>query len=315
MKFIAKKTKDLTISEWEQIGELFEAAFKKKHPSKWFINKYKSPIYEESYHGFMLNETNRIVGAMTIVPFDYNFFKHDVVFGLFVDLMIHPNYRNDIMNFKKIYDELLILVGNNVDFFYAVPNQNSISYFLKILHWKKIGRLNYFLWPIKLSKIVNIPRFFDLINSFFSSIIQNISITFSQKYVDRPIKKKICSKFIDYRFSNLYQEIIYNEKSARYKIYEDNGIISAYLIDIFPYEKKWMTKVISLIYKIEKRKVDVILYVANNILYTHNILKTPEKFEPRTLTLIGKINHSDKVDFKVFEIDNWIFNLSDFDVR
>jgi hypothetical protein len=166
-----------------------------------------------------------------------------------------------------------------------------------------------------LSKIVNIPSFFDSINKFFSLIIQNIPIPFSQKLVDRPIKKKICTKFAEYRFDSFYQDIICNEKVAKYKIYEENGIITAYLVDIFPIERKWMAKVISLIYRNEKRNIDAILYIANNIIYTHNILKTPEQFEPRALTLIGKINHSNKVDLKVFEIDNWIFNLSDFDVR
>lgn len=315
MTFIAKKTNELTNEEWGQIGELFEVSFQKKMSREWFTNKYKSPINDASYHGFMLDERKRIVGAMTIIPFEYNFFNQNVIFGLFVDLMIHPLHRNDIMNFKKIYDVLLILVGKEVDFFYAVPNQNSFNYFLKILQWKKIGRLNYYLWPIKLSKIVNIPRFFDCIINLASLIVQNVSMPFSSKAVDRAITKKTSKKFTQYRFNNFYKEIICSEKVAKYKIYEEKGVVTAFLVDISPLEKKWLSKVISLIYRKEKRKIDVILYVANSNLNTHNILKTPEKFEPRVLTLIGKINHSDKVDLKVFEINNWAFNLSDFDVR
>ena len=75
MTFIAKKTNELTNEEWGQIGELFEVSFQKKMSREWFTNKYKSPINDASYHGFMLDERKRIVGAMTIIPFEYKLTK------------------------------------------------------------------------------------------------------------------------------------------------------------------------------------------------------------------------------------------------
>jgi hypothetical protein len=315
MIFIAKKTNELTNDEWGQIGVLFEVSFHKKMSKEYFIHKYKSPFFGFSYHGFMLNDEKQIVGAMTIIPFEYKFFSCDVVFGIFVDLMINPNYRNDIMNFKRIYDILLLLVGKEVDFFYAVPNQNSSAYFLKILQWKKIGKLNYYIWPINLSKIVNVPRFLDLIINFANLIIHNISIYFYPKSIKQSISKKANLEFHQYRFSNFYKEINCEGKWAKYRIYDEKGVITAYLVDFFPLEKKWLSKIFKLIYLKEKLDIDVILYVSNSKLGAYNVFKTPEKWEPRKLSLIGKINHSNKVDSKVFDIKNWSFNLSDFDVR
>ena len=80
-------------------------------------------------------------------------------------------------------------------------------------------------------------------------------------------------------------------------------------------DRKWMAKSIASIYKLERENVDVIMYISNNKAGAFNILKTPIKFEPRNLPLIGKVINTKNIDNRIFNLSNWRFNLSDFDVR
>ena len=162
MQFIAKTTPELTDADWKQLANLFNESFKRDVSVEYFKKKYNSSVRSIScYHGFMIDDEIGIVGAMTIIPFEYQFFEKNVIFGNLIDLMIHADHRNNILNFKVIYDKLLARVDSKIDFIYAVPNLNSQLYFTKILKWQEIGKLNYYIWPVKITKL------FKLFSLFF----------------------------------------------------------------------------------------------------------------------------------------------------
>jgi len=316
MQFIAKKTSDLTTNDWVQLATLFNVTFKRKETVEYFKKKYNSSIPSVScFHGFMIDKTNGIVGAMTIIPFEYEYFKKNVVFGNLIDLMIHADYRNNILNFKLIYDKLLGFTDPKINFIYAVPNQKSHLYFTKILQWQEIGRLNYYIWPTKFSKLFKLPSIFDKSIRPINNILQLIFSKNKKKLFSPSISKIISNNFLDYRYSDSYKRFNVGDQTAWYRIYNENGVVTCYVIDIEPLDRKWMAKSIASIHKLERENVDVIMYISNNKSGIFNILKTPRKFEPRNLPLIGKIISKDVIDNRVFNLSNWRFNLSDFDVR
>jgi len=316
MKFITKTTDELTDNDLKQLCDLFLVSFKREVTADWFTRKYNSTVPALScFHGFMLNDDDQIVGAMTIIPFEYQFFKKIVVFGNLIDLMIHPEYRNNILNFKNIYDKLLAVVKPRIDFIYAVPNPNSFLYFTKILGWVEIGKLNYYLWPLKLSKITGLPSFIDSIFKPFSTLAQFVLFPIRNKKVEGDIEKVYSANFLTYRYRPGYKAIEENHKKAWYDIVNEDGIKTAYIIDIVPVESKWLSQVVKIIYKRDKENIDVILYISNNGANAPNLIRTPLKYEPRRLSLTGKIINEDKIDKRIFELSNWKFNLSDFDVR
>lgn len=316
MKFITKATDELTEEDLSQLYDLFLSSFKRKVSAEWFKRKYTSTVTGLScFHGFMINGDNQIVGAMTIIPFKYHFFEEEAIFGNLIDLMIHPDHRNNILNFKSIYDNLVESAKSRIDFLYAVPNPNSFLYFIKILKWVEIGKLNYYLWPLKLSKIAKLPTFVDSLFTPLSSLAQNVLFPIKNMKVEAGIKKVHSDFFLKYRYPRRYKIIQEHNKKAWYDIVDEEGIISAYIIDVIPQESNWFTKVIKTIQKEEKHNIDVILYISNKGPRSPNIIKVPKKYEPRPLPLCGNILNTDKIDERIFEPTNWVFNLSDFDVR
>jgi len=316
MKFITKTTAELTVEDLSQLCDLFLSSFKRKVSADWFKRKYTSTVPELScFHGFMINGDHQIVGAMTIIPFKYQFFKEEAIFGNLIDLMIHPDHRKNILNFKCIYDNLLESAKLRIDFLYAVPNPNSFLYFTKILRWVEIGKLNYYFWPLKLSKITKLPPCVDTLFTPFGSLAQNVIFPIKNMKIETGIKKVYSEIFFKYRYPRRYKIIQENNNKAWYDIVDEKGTITAYIIDVVPQESAWFSKVIKTIHKEEKHNIDVILYISNKGMRSPNIIKVPKKYEPRPLPLTGKIINTVKIDERIFEPANWTFNLSDFDVR
>jgi hypothetical protein len=316
MQYLAKTTSQLSNSDWEQLCLLFNGSFQREVSVEWFKKKYKSTVPSlDCFHGLMLNDENSIVGAMTIIPFEYNYFDRNVVFGNLIDLMIHSEYRKNILNFKTIYEKLLSFVDLKVDFIYAVPNPNSHLYFMKILKWRDIGKLNYYLWPVMPSKLLKGNSIIDTIFKPFNNLAQIALSHGTGRVIKPPIEKTISDSFLKYRYTVNYKIISEDKSKSWYRIYDEEGIVTAYIIDIEPLQARWLAKTVRAIYDREKNTVAVIMYISNTKLGAFNILKAPSKFEPRPLPLIGRIINSSNIDNRIFELSNWRFNLSDFDVR
>lgn len=316
MQYLVKVTNQLTPQDWEQLRDLFNDSFQREATIEWFQRKYRSPLSSIScYHGLMLNEDSSIVGAMTIIPFEYNFFGQIVAIGNLVDLMIHKKHRNNILNFKFIYEKLVVSAAPLIHFIYAVPNPNSFLYFMKVLKWEEIGRLDYYLWPVKVSKLSKMPAALDYIFGPVMNSVQHVFRPLKNNPILSPIRKVMSSAYVSYRYSKDYQIITVGSKMAWYRVYDEKGVKTAYLIDALPMETQWLSFAIREILKREKSAIDLIMYISNSNLGIWNILKAPLRYQPRPLPLIGKLINTEKIDERIFNMNNWTFNLSDFDVR
>lgn len=316
MQYIVKITSELVAKDWEQLRDLFNESFQRKKSVEWFQRKYRSPIPAIScFHGLMLDENNNIAGAMTIIPFEYNFFEDKAIFGNLIDLMIHKDHRNNILNFKYIYDKLVEAARPSIQFIYAVPNPNSFLYFMKVLKWEEIGKLNYYLWPIRMSKLTRLPQIVDLALRPVSYLAQLLLSPIKSRTTLSPIRKVNSIAYEDYRYSEKYHIISEGEKKAWFRIYDEKGVKTAYIIDIFPMQNTWLAATVKYILKKERANIDIIMYISNTNLGILNLLKAPVKFQPRPLPLIGKVISTGKIDRRIYEMANWAFNLSDFDVR
>lgn len=316
MQYVVRVTNELTSADWEQLRDLFNESFQREVSIEWFQRKYRSPVSAIScYHGLMLNEEGAIVGAMTIIPFEYYFFEQRATFGNLVDLMIHKDHRNNILNFKFIYDKLVEAARPLIHFIYAVPNPNSFLYFMKVLKWEEIGKLDYYLWPVKLSKLAKLPLILDYVLRPLINLVQFLLVPIKSKTIISPIRKIFSADYDHYRYSENYTVITRGEKKAWYRIYDETGVKTAYIIDAIPMETNWLSFTVKEILRREKLAIDLIMYISNSNIGIWNILKVPLRFQPRPLPFIGKLINSEKVDDRVFDMDNWTFNLSDFDVR
>jgi hypothetical protein len=316
MQYLGKTTNDLTEKEFSELSDLFNHVFHKDISSAFLKRKYSSPLFEFSYHGLMYNDNGTIVGALTFIPFLYQFFDVKVIAGLAVDLMVHEHYRKDLLSVRQMHDMAIRRSGNSLDFVFAVPNSNSFLYYTKILRWREIGRLNYYIQVLNISALKRKLSALNLASGSVSFFLNFLQANFGGNIRDQkqPVSKVCDELYMTYRYNKRYNEIIRDSNTAYYSIEDESGINTAYVIDLFPLTKKWLGNVVNLIHKREKKNIDVIIYIGNAINNPVNLIKVPRKLEPRGLTLIAN-NLSNKVDSRIYDIANWHFNLADLDVR
>jgi hypothetical protein len=316
MEYLGKTTRELSDKDFSELSILFNNVFHKNIDVSYLKSKYHSPYCGYSFHGLMYSDEYIIVGALTIIPFSYQFFDTQIVAGNTVDLMIHEDYRKDFLSVKKMYDIALEKAANVIDFLYAIPNSNAYLYWTKFLKWRDIGEINYFIQVLNISKIKKKLSSFDWFSNTFSNWLNKMVLDFGFKE-NAPkysIFKVTDEDYNNYRFKGQYNELSESNKKAYYSIVDELGVRTAYIVDLLPFSAGWLRKVFKLIYARERYNIDVIIYIGNNLNSQINLFKVPRKLEPRILKLIG-ISLSGKVDDRIFELKNWQFNLSNFDVR
>jgi hypothetical protein len=316
MTYFGKTTGELSENDFSELSGLFNQVYNRNINASFLKKKYCSPCLGYSFHGLMYCDKGNIVGSITFIPFSYQFFDKQITAGCASDLMIHENYRKDLLSFKHLYDSALEKSKDMLDFLYAVPNSNAYLYWTKFLKWKNIGKLHYYIHVLNISKIKTKFSEFDGISRLISGCINFLTFDFNARKIeaDYSIYKLISSEYIKYRFTEKYMEILESDNYAYYNIVDEFGVKTVYIIDLFPVSKGWLGKVVKIIYKREKGNMDIIIYIGNKLRAPINLFKVPRKFEPRILNLIGKAL-SDKVDDRIYNLDNWLFNISDFDVR
>jgi hypothetical protein len=99
-----------------------------------------------------------------------------------------------------------------------------------------------------------------------------------------------------------------------YKIYNEDNIVTAFIIDVYPLNKNNIEYCAKNIYQNEK-EIDIIVYVGNLDFKAINLIKVPKKYEPKSVHMSGKILIPDAIDKRVFDLKHWNVNLSNYDVR
>jgi hypothetical protein len=316
MIYLGKTTSELSENEFSELTGLFNKVYQRNIDDSFLKNKYHSPHFGFSYHGLMYSDAGNIVGALTFIPLQYQFFDSQIVAGCAADLMIHENYRKDFLSFRHLYETAIEKSGKSLDFLYAVPNSNAYLYWTKFLKWRDMGDIHYFIHVLNISKIKQVPEAFNLISRFISG---SMNIFFSifggtSTAQNHSICKLNDNDYQEYRFKGPYSRISELNNYAFYTIVNEMGARTAYIVDLHPMSKRWIGKVVKLIKMREKKNIDIIIYIGNKIKTPVNLVQVPRKFEPRILHLIGH-SLNEKVDDRIYNLNYWHFNLSNFDVR
>ena len=99
-----------------------------------------------------------------------------------------------------------------------------------------------------------------------------------------------------------------------YKIYNENNIITAYLVECIPMTQVNIALALKKIIKDTKGKIDVILFVGRINYAPFFFIKVPDKYEPRKQPFIGlSLKTESTKDF--FSINSWEISLANFDNR
>lgn len=313
---IFKRSIDLSTSEKTQICVLFEEVFEKPMTLESFEQKFEKNQSGFSYHGLMIDE-ERIVGCYSVIPYTYNYFGKEVVFGLSVDTMIAEAYRGSPFNLKKmanlVYDGLK---ADGIPFVFGFPNDNVYLVRKKILKWQDIGQLDFYILPINIGAIKSKLAPLNVLSRMFAGAVNIFEGSKTANDSNYNIEKVNNKAFRDGRYDDSYLvNIIDKDSYFAYKIYDEEGVKTAYIIDVYPLCKFGLENAVKELYSKEKNNVDLIIYVGHLNFKVKNMFKVPEKLRPKNVYMSGKILDDTMVDERIFDLANWNVNLSNYDVR
>lgn len=313
----AKKTDELSEKEWSEFITAFNNVFKKQLTSEYFKTKYFGSSLEFSVHGILSYET-QIVGMFTAIPRQYIYNGREITIALGCDAFILKEHRKDEYFLKEMADVVTKkLVETGVSHFISIPNKTAYPYWKYYGGWKDIGKLSYYIVPLRASKLLGKYRFLDSFSFFALKTIITCSsfFYFSKKKNNKAIHLKRDQNYLNQRYT--FDYIIRkmpDESSFVYRIYNEDNIRTAYLIDCFPLTKASITFALRQIIKETNGNLDVILFVGKIDNPPFFFLKVPEKKEPRIQPFIG-LSFDNSIDSDFFSIDSWEVSLANFDNR
>jgi len=316
MEFLVKTTEELSSLEVKTLCGLFESVFDKVISYSQFNQKFIQTVLGYSFHCLMI-KGEKIVGCYSVIPFEYNYFGKKVVFGLSVDTMIDEAYRGNPFNLKKmanlVYDRLK---EDGIPFVFGFPNDNVYLVRKKILKWQDVGLLDFYILPVNIGAIKSKLSFLNIFSKMFSGMI-NMSVTSRMNDTSHYNIEKINNNaFRDGRYDDSYSVNMFDKNSYFvYKIYDENSVKTAYIIDVYTLCKSNLENAVKELYKQEKNNIDMIIYVGNLDFGVKNLFRVPEKYRPKNVYMSGKILDDTMIDERVFDLANWNVNLSNYDVR
>lgn len=313
-----KETGELSEKEWADFTSAFNTIFKKHFTTDHFKKKYFGSSFGYSIHGILYFE-NQIIGMFTAIPRQYIYKEQDFTIALGCDAFILKEHRKDEYFLKQMADVVTTKLQNAGVFHYiSIPNKTAYPYWIYYGEWKDIGKLNYYVVPLRVSKLIGKYQFLNFFSfAFFKTIISCFAFSslLSKKYVDKAIHLRRDKEYFAQRYNSEYKiREIPDLGSFVYRVYNEDRIRTAYLIDCYPLSRTNIAIALNQIIKETKGNIDVILFVGKFDNPPFFFLKVPEKREPRIQPFIGlSLNNSFDNDF--FSIDSWEVSLANFDNR
>lgn len=318
MKVLLKKTNELSDNEKEQICVLFSKVFGIEKTIEKFNSQFSTTCLKYSLHGLMVND-EQIVGCYSAIPYRFRVGAIEHIFALSVDTMIEREFRGNPFNLKRmakvVYDSLVRL---GINFVYGLPNDNVYLVRKKVLKWRDIGRLDFYILPIRPRNLISFGFILEVplflynfgVNLFLTKIPQSDGA--ANRYLIEQVKG---SDFLSNRFgSECYKRNNIGDISYYYTVSTHNSAKICYLLDVIPLSKDAIEITVKDLYGKIKNEADAILYVGHLNQTPRNLLRIPTKFQPKKLRIAGKLLDGAEFGDGMFELENWNVNLSNFDV-
>ena len=319
------RTNEIDQNTWASITNGFNESFDRVKSDNEFIVYYQNTVLGYSYHALAFDDTGVLAGSTTIIPQYYIVNGEKMLFGLSGGSFVKKKFRSDIFIFSDMFEALRLHCNEeNIKVFLGVPNKNSYKYSLNFLNQKHILDIEYYALPIHFGTVINSKNkyFLNVFSSTFSFLLQSCNSFLSLLKNFEAIPSKISllynEDFIKHRFSKGYKVYQTGAFFFAYKMVNENGVKTAYLLHYRENDKKTsraLTKAINFVRKNENP--DLILYIGSMHHTQFNLFKVPKKRVPQQLPLVYEVLSDFSESFKeILSNDkNWDFGLANFDVR
>ena len=300
----------------------FNEVFKKEINSDYFKTYFTSNPYGESYHSLMEHE-GEIAGAITAAPYEYSYKGEKKIFAYLGGLFIKEAYRKDALAMFKMYRNLKsFLTEKNVSVMMAVPNDNAYPYFKHALKWKEVANLPYYALPVKAGNILKKNSLLNMPSAVFSKLSAAVhgvgSSLKNTTSIKLPVHILPNEPLMEmHRYNEAHKKIKTEKHCFFYRMENEDGVNTAYLIDFYNAQKikdlKTLSAAVKYILKFEK--ADLILFIGTMGFSQSLLIKIPKSKEPRALHFCVEIIDKENIKEDVYEYKNWDFGLYNFDVR
>ena len=317
IKFIFKKTTELSFPEREQVRKLFFHVFGRERTEDSLQRAYLYSCKGYSYHGLMLHE-DVIVGSFSAIPYRYKYFGRDMMFALSVDTMIAPEHRGGKSNLVTMANLVYeALIKNDIHFIYGFPNELYYSHEKRILKTRDIGSLSYYILPINIGAVFQKVRLLNPLSRLFARAAVSLPRIQRVRACKYNIEKVNDGVFEKHRYNDTHCNIELSDGAkCVYKICEEkHKVRTLYLIDVSPLTANSFGEAVRQVYRLAGRSADIIIYVGKLPFRPYGLIKLPKLLEPQKIRMTGKILSCDFLDNFLFALENWNVNISNFDVR
>jgi hypothetical protein len=312
-----KRSGDLSPRECEQIRDLFGRVFGKERSPDYFQRKYRDAPLGGAYHALCL-DGDSIIAASTALPYRYRYFGKETVFALRVDVMVDAKYRGSPFRVKKmaqLVDDALVRDG--IPFVFGFPNLNAWEYERRVIQTRDIGELDYYVLPRNIGALLASARPLNRVSRLASHVLAHWPARRSPAAWDAPIEKIADAAFESHRYDGSYRTLsLEGGATCTYRTYqEEGGARATYLVDVAPLGPWSFAQAVSRVYREAASATDVLLYVGHLPFRPARMLRVPVSRRPQQVRMTGKILIPELIDQRVFSLENWNVNLSNFDVR
>ena len=317
------KTTEWSDRDWETYVIGYNEVFGADETIADFKNKYFSVCKGYSLHSLLVSNEGDVVGGITIIPCNYRCQQGFFLNGLAVDVFIREAFRIDPLMLRKLYKQLVgTLKEEGIEVVTAVPNATAYPYWKNIVKWKDIGEISYWVIPIKINKILNLKfcgwlfegltriyLFCVLCLSYWVSLGKSKAKDYAYE-IDKD-DRYIQNKFHGTKYANFSVQAIFYS----YRIVNEEGIKTAYIIEATQEGKRSMKAFLKVIKVIRQQNVDLIIYVGKMGVFQTLFIKVPKKLEPKKLPLMCDVLMPNDKFSDIYDINNWDFGLLNYDVR
>ncbi len=310
-----KKTCELSKCDSEQILDLFHRVFGWRMCPERFHNKYLSTPFGYSYHG-LLTVNEHIEGSYNVIPYLYKFYGKETTFGMAVDLMVAQEHRSPFTVIKMANLVYSALIKDGIEFVFGFPTDLVYELKKKMLKWKDIGELNYYILPRNIGMVVPKLRFFNFLSRSFAAVMVGLPAFQSKSNTRFDIEKVFCDTFEKNRYDDRHHCLTIGDCKCFYRTCDkENGTRVLYIMDVCPLDPDFFHQAARTLYREYAKSIDILIYEGRLPFSPWPLTTAPHVLtRHRKIRMIGRLLESKNVDARVFNIRNWNVNISTFDV-
>lgn len=326
---MAMEIKVCKTTEWSETvlstyTRSFNGVFGKTYPKEYFSHKYLHAGNGYSCHALLMDAETDVVGGCTVIPCRYMRNGEEIWIGLAVDVFIREACRTDPLMLRRMYGRLKpMLAAEDIVAVIAVPNAVAYPYWKNVVKWKDIGRINYWMLPVRAGRILGRKGLAGKMLDALSMVYAGIVRAFSR------VGLMTVGKQTGYRYSICKDDPYYmgkfdGEEYSRYddglmryvyRITDEDGVRTGYLLTAEGNGVRTFWAFRKAVSAILSHDVDMVLYVGPVGFFQALLLKVPRRFEPKLLPMTCDLISEDEKYKDMYDIRNWNFGLKNYDVR